>query len=212
MAVSVLSGNRNFEGRIHPLVRANYLASPPLVVAYALAGRMDFDMVNEPLGQDKAGKPVYLREIWPTPQQVEDTVRSATNTEMYLKEYGEVFQGDQRWQKLPVPEGDLYKWEDTSTYIKEPPFFAQMTKTPTAPTDIRNARVLAVLANSVTTDHISPAGSIQPDGPAGQYLIGRGVKPGEFNSYGARRGNHEVMMRGTFANIRLRNLLAPGIS
>ena len=210
VAVSVLSGNRNFEGRIHPLVRANYLASPPLVVAYALAGRMDFDMANESLGNDRNGKPVYLRDIWPTPKEVEDTVRAAVTTEMYRKEYGEVFQGDERWRGLQVPEGDLYAWDAKSTYIKRPPFFDDMPKTPPELTDIRNARVLAVLGHSVTTDHISPAGSIQPDGPAGKYLIANGVKPSEFNSYGARRGNHEVMMRGTFANIRLRNLLAPG--
>ena len=210
VAVSVLSGNRNFEGRVHPLVKANYLASPPLVVAYALAGHMDFDMASEPLGNDKSGKPVYLRDIWPTPKEVEDTVRSAVKTEMYAKEYSEVFEGDQRWRSLPVPEGDRYVWEAKSTYIKRPPFFDDMPKTPPEPGDIRGARVLAVLGHSVTTDHISPAGSIQPDGPAGQYLIAHGVKPGEFNSYGARRGNHEVMVRGTFANIRLRNLLAPG--
>ena len=210
VAVSVLSGNRNFEGRVHPLVKANYLASPPLVVAYALAGRMDFDMASESLGNDKSGQPVYLRDIWPTPKEVEDTVRSAVKTEMYDKEYGEIFEGDQHWRSLKIPEGDRYVWEDKSTYIKRPPFFDGMPKTPTTPGDIRGARVLAVLGHSVTTDHISPAGSIQPDGPAGKYLIANGVKPGEFNSYGARRGNHEVMVRGTFANIRLRNLLAPG--
>jgi aconitate hydratase len=210
VAVSVLSGNRNFEGRVHPLVKANYLASPPLVVAYALAGHMDFDMASEPLGNDKSGKPVYLRDIWPTPKEVEDTVRSAVKTEQYNKEYSEVFLGDQHWRGLKVPEGDRYVWEDKSTYIKRPPFFDDMPRTPAEPQDIRGARVLAVLGHSVTTDHISPAGSIQPDGPAGKYLIANGVKPGEFNSYGARRGNHEVMVRGTFANIRLRNLLAPG--
>jgi aconitate hydratase len=210
VAVSVLSGNRNFEGRIHPLVRANYLASPPLVVAYALAGRMDFDMATESLGNDRSGKPVYLRDIWPTPKEVEDTVRTAVSTDMYRKEYGEIFEGDERWKGLHVPEGDLYAWEAKSTYIKRPPFFDNMPKNPPELTDIRNARVLAVLGTSVTTDHISPAGSIQPDGPAGKYLIANGVKPSEFNSYGARRGNHEVMMRGTFANIRLRNQLAPG--
>jgi aconitate hydratase len=210
LAVSVLSGNRNFEGRIHPLVRANYLASPPLVVAYALAGRMDFDMATEPLGNDKAGKPVFLRDIWPTPKEVEDTVRAAVKTDMYNKEYGEVFQGDARWKKLPVPEGDRYAWDSKSTYIKQPPFFDDMPRTPGVAPDIHGARVLALLGHSVTTDHISPAGSIQPDGPAGRYLIAHGVKPSDFNSYGARRGNHEVMVRGTFANIRLRNLLAPG--
>jgi len=210
VAVSVLSGNRNFEGRIHPLVRANYLASPPLVVAYALAGRMDFDMEKDSLGNDRTGKPVYLRDIWPTPKEVEETVRKAVSTEMYRKEYGQIFDGDERWRGLKVPEGDLYAWDAKSTYIKLPPFFEEMPKTPSELSDIRNARVLAVLGSSVTTDHISPAGSIQPDGPAGKYLIANGVKPSEFNSYGARRGNHEVMMRGTFANIRLRNQLAPG--
>jgi aconitate hydratase len=210
LAVAVLSGNRNFEGRIHPLVRANYLASPPLVVAYALAGRMDLDLTTEPLGTDKAGKPVYLREIWPTPQEVESTVRAAVSTEQYRKEYSEVFEGDARWKAMPVPEGDLYQWEQNSTYIKLPPYFENMPKTPGPLADIRGARVLAILGDSVTTDHISPAGSIAVDSPAGKYLIGKSVKPHEFNSYGARRGNHEVMMRGTFANIRLRNQLAPG--
>src|SRR5216684_3442820 len=210
VAVAVLSGNRNFEGRIHPLVRANYLASPPLVVAYALAGRMDVDLSTEPLGKDKAGKPVYLKDIWPTSQEIESTVRSAVSTEMFHKEYGEVFDGDARWRSLPVPEGDLYAWDEKSTYIKLPPYFDNMPKTPPALADLRGARVLAMLGDSVTTDHISPAGSIPVDSPAGKYLIAQGVKPHEFNSYGARRGNHEVMMRGTFANIRLRNLLAPG--
>ncbi|HYA64956.1 MAG TPA: aconitate hydratase AcnA [Candidatus Sulfotelmatobacter sp.] len=210
VAVAVLSGNRNFEGRVHPLVRANYLASPPLVVAYALAGRMDMDLTSEPLGTDTAGKPVYLRDIWPTPQEVESTVRAAVSTEQYRKEYSEVFDGDARWKAMQVPEGDLYKWDANSTYIKLPPYFENMPKTPPALADIHGARVLAVLGDSVTTDHISPAGSIAVESPAGKYLIARGVKPHEFNSYGARRGNHEVMMRGTFANIRLRNQLAPG--
>jgi aconitate hydratase len=210
IAVAVLSGNRNFEGRVHPLVRANYLASPPLVVAYALAGRMDLDLTTESLGTDSAGKPVFLREIWPTPQEVEATVRASVNTEQYRKEYGEVFEGDAHWKGMKVPEGDLYKWDEHSTYIKLPPYFENMPKNPTALADIHCARVLAVLGDSVTTDHISPAGSIAVDSPAGKYLIAHGVKPHEFNSYGARRGNHEVMMRGTFANIRLRNQLAPG--
>jgi aconitate hydratase len=210
VAVAVLSGNRNFEGRIHPLVRANYLASPPLVVAYALAGRMDMDLTTEPLGSDSAGKPVYLREIWPTPQEIEKTVREAVTSEMYAKEYGNVFEGDAHWKSMPVPEGDLYKWDAKSTYIKLPPYFENMPKTPAALADIHGARVLAVLGDSVTTDHISPAGSIPVDSPAGKYLMANGVKPHEFNSYGARRGNHEVMMRGTFANIRLKNQLAPG--
>src|SRR6202521_683467 len=210
VAVSVLSGNRNFEGRIHPLVRANYLASPPLVVAYALAGRMDFDMATESLGNDKSGKPVFLRDIWPSPQEIESTVRANVTTAMYHKEYGEVFQGDSRWKSLKVPEGDIYAWDAKSTYIKSPPFFDGITKTPAPLTDIRGARVLAMLGHSITTDHISPAGSIGADSPAGKWLIAQGVKPADFNSYGARRGNHEVMMRGTFANIRLRNKLAPG--
>ena len=210
VAVAVLSGNRNFEGRVHPLVRANYLASPPLVVAYALAGRMDMDLTSEPLGTDKAGKPVYLREIWPSAQEVEATVRSAVSTEQYRKEYSAVFEGDARWKAMPVPAGDLYQWNSKSTYIKMPPYFENMPKIAPPLADIHGARVLAVLGDSVTTDHISPAGSIAVDSPAGKYLIANGVKPHEFNSYGARRGNHEVMMRGTFANIRLRNQLAPG--
>jgi aconitate hydratase len=210
VAVAVLSGNRNFEGRIHPLVRANYLASPPLVVAYALAGRMDLDLTTESLGNDSAGKPVYLRDIWPTPQEIESTVRASVTSEMYAKEYANVYEGDAHWKSMPVPEGDLYKWDAKSTYIKQPPFFKNMPKTPPALADIHAARVLAILGDSVTTDHISPAGSIPVDSPAGKYLIANGVKPHEFNSYGARRGNHEVMMRGTFANIRLRNQLAPG--
>jgi aconitate hydratase len=210
VAVAVLSGNRNFEGRVHPLVRANYLASPPLVVAYALAGRMDMDLTTEPLGMGSGGKPVFLRDIWPTPQEVESTVRAAVSTEQYRKEYSEVFDGDARWKAMHVPEGDLYKWDGNSTYIKLPPYFENMPKAPAALMDIHGARVLAVLGDSVTTDHISPAGSIASDSPAGKYLVAHGVKPHEFNSYGARRGNHEVMMRGTFANIRLRNQLAPG--
>jgi aconitate hydratase len=210
VAVSVLSGNRNFEGRINPLCRANYLASPPLVVAYALAGRMDFDIVNEPIGSDKSGKPVYLREIWPTPQEVESAVRVSVTKEMFAKEYADVFAGDEHWRALPVPEGDLYAWDAKSTYIKNPPYFEGMKVKPGAISDLRGLRALAVLGDSITTDHISPAGSIQADGPAGKYLIANGVQPKDFNSYGARRGNHEVMMRGTFANIRLRNQLAPG--
>ena len=210
VAVAVLSGNRNFEGRVHPLVRANYLASPPLVVAYALAGRMDMDLTTEALGNDAAGKPVYLRDIWPTAEEVEKTVRAAVTKEQYRKTYSEVFEGDARWKAMPVPEGDLYQWDANSTYIKLPPYFENMPKKPAPLANIHGARVLAVLGDSVTTDHISPAGSIAVDSPAGKYLIAHGVKPHEFNSYGARRGNHEVMMRGTFANIRLRNQLAPG--
>jgi aconitate hydratase len=210
IAVAVLSGNRNFEGRIHPLVRANYLASPPLVVAYALAGRMDVDLTTEPLGNDTAGKPVFLKDIWPSPQEIEKTVRAAVTTAQYSKEYAEVYEGDAHWKSMPIPQGDIYKWDPKSTYIKMPPYFENMPKLPPALADIHGARVLAVLGDSVTTDHISPAGSIPVDSTAGKYLIANGVKPHEFNSYGARRGNHEVMMRGTFANIRLRNQLAPG--
>ncbi|HXN52670.1 MAG TPA: aconitate hydratase AcnA [Candidatus Acidoferrum sp.] len=210
VAVAVLSGNRNFEGRIHPLVRANYLASPPLVVAYALAGRMDIDLTTEPLGSDKSGKPVFLSDIWPTPLEIETTVRAAVTTGMYQKQYSQVFEGDAHWKGMHIPQGDLYQWDPKSTYIKLPPYFENMPKTPPPLADVHAARVLAILGDSVTTDHISPAGSIPVDSPAGKYLIANGVKPHEFNSYGARRGNHEVMVRGTFANIRLRNQLAPG--
>ncbi|MGA8143256.1 MAG: aconitate hydratase AcnA [Candidatus Acidiferrales bacterium] len=210
VAVSVLSGNRNFEGRINALCRANYLASPPLVVAYALAGRMDIDIVNESLGNDKSGKPVYLRDIWPTPQEVETTMRASVTSEMFRKEYADVFTGDAHWRALPIPEGDLYAWDSKSTYIKNPPYFEGMSKNPSVLADLHGLRALAVLGDSVTTDHISPAGSIPADTPAGKYLIANGVQPKDFNSYGARRGNHEVMMRGTFANIRLKNMLAPG--
>jgi aconitate hydratase len=210
VAVSVLSGNRNFEGRINAICRANYLASPPLVVAYALAGRMDLDIVNEPLGNDKSGKPVYLRDIWPTPQEVETVMRASISSDMFHKEYADVFTGDDHWRALPVPEGDLYAWDSKSTYIKLPTFFENMPLKPAPLADLYCLRALAILGDSVTTDHISPAGSIPADSPAGKYLISRGVQPKDFNSYGARRGNHEVMMRGTFANIRLRNMLAPG--
>jgi aconitate hydratase len=210
VAVSVLSGNRNFEGRINALCRANYLASPPLVVAYALAGRMDIDIVNESLGNDKSGKPVYLRDIWPTPQEVETTMRDSVTTEMFRKEYADVFTGDEHWRALPIPEGDLYAWDEKSTYIKNPPYFEGMPKKPGSLSDLHGLRALAILGDSVTTDHISPAGSIPADTPAGKHLIAHGVQPKDFNSYGARRGNHEVMMRGTFANIRLKNMLAPG--
>jgi aconitate hydratase len=207
---SVLSGNRNFEGRINPDVRANYLMSPPLVVAYALAGRIDIDLDKEPLGSGKDGKPVFLRDVWPTTDEVNGVIARAVKPEMFRKSYAVVFEGDERWQKLEVPKGDTYVFEGGSTYIKHPPYFAGMGKTPSAVGDLRGARVLAVLGDSVTTDHISPAGSIKKDGPAGKYLIANGVDAKDFNSYGARRGNHEVMVRGTFANVRLKNLLAPG--
>jgi aconitate hydratase len=210
VVASVLSGNRNFEGRINPDVRANYLMSPPLVVAYALAGRIDIDLDKDPLGEGKDGKPVYLRDIWPTNQEITDTVGRAVQPSMFQKSYGVVFEGDERWRKLDVPLGDTYAFDAASTYIKHPPYFEGMSKTAPGAAEIKGARVLAVLGDSVTTDHISPAGSIKKDGPAGQYLIAHGVDPKDFNSYGARRGNHEVMVRGTFANVRLRNLLAPG--
>jgi aconitate hydratase len=210
VVAAVLSGNRNFEGRINPLVRANYLASPPLVVAYAIAGRVDIDLQNEPIGVDDKGKKVYLKEIWPSTEEVNSTVLKSVRSEMFAKEYAEVFQGDAQWNGIKVPLGDIYEWDDASTYIKKPPYFDKMVD-PTAPIqDLKGLRVLAMLGDSVTTDHISPAGSIPVDSPAGKYLISLGVKPGDFNSYGARRGNHEVMVRGTLANIRLRNQLAPG--
>ena len=211
VACSVLSGNRNFEGRINPDTRANYLASPPLVVAYALAGRMDIDLYNEPLGEDPDGEPVYLRDIWPSQEEIRDTVRGAVKTEMFHEQYADVYAGDENWRALPVPEGDRFAWGEESTYVRQPPFFAGMRREPESPGDIRGARVLALLGHSVTTDHVSPAGSIALDSPAGSYLMGHGISQGEFNSYGSRRGNHEVMMRGTFANIRLRNLLVPGV-
>ncbi len=210
VVASVLSGNRNFEGRIHQNVRANYLASPPLVVAYALAGWITTDLTTEPLGNDKAGNPVYLKDIWPTEQELQATMAKAVTTEMFNASYKDVFAGDSRWQGLKVPEGSTFVWEGDSTYIRKPTFLEGMTMTPPAAVDITGARALAVLGDSVTTDHISPAGSIKTDSPAGKYLIEKGVKPVDFNSYGARRGNHEVMMRGTFANVRLRNQLAPG--
>lgn len=209
VAVAVLSGNRNFEGRISPHVRANYLASPPLVVAYALAGRMDIDLYNEPLGHDKNNQPVYLRDLWPSLSEIQETVRSSVKVEMYKKEYAEVFTGDERWRAFEIPEGDLYDWDSESTYVKNPPFFEDMPLEPEPPHDIQNARVLVMLGHTVTTDHISPAGAIPVNSPAGEYLIDKGIEQKDFNSFGARRGNHEIMMRGTFGNIRLRNLLAP---
>ncbi len=210
VVAAVLSGNRNFEGRINPLVRANYLASPPLVVAYALAGRMDTDLNSEALGQDTNGNPVYLRDVWPSQQEITQAINSSVRAEMFRKAYEESLQGDERWKAVQAPAGEIFKWDETSTYVKRPPYFENMPKQAPPLKDIRGARVLAVLGDSVTTDHISPAGSIQPESPAGKYLIAHGVSPKDFNSYGARRGNHEVMMRGTFANIRLRNHMAPG--
>jgi aconitate hydratase len=211
VVAAVLSGNRNFEGRVHPSTRANYLASPPLVVAYALAGRMDIDFQSDPIGSGKDGKPVYLKDIWPTQQEVAETLSKALTPEMFTTEYGNVFDGNETWNKIAIPEGALYKWDDNSTYIAEPPFFVDLTPTVPDIKDIKGARALAVLGDSVTTDHISPAGSISADGPAGKYLIGRGIKPADFNSFGSRRGHHEVMMRGTFGNIRLKNQMVPGV-
>lgn len=210
VAVSVLSGNRNFEGRVHAQVKANYLASPPLVVAYALAGTMDIDIQNDPLGTGKDGKPVFLHEIWPSPEEVESAVRSCVKSEMFHNQYSNVFQGGKEWQTLPVPTGARYAWEGNSTYIKAAPYFEDLPREPRPLQDIAGAKVLALLGDSVTTDHISPAGSISATSPAAKYLIDHGVEKKDFNQYGARRGNHEVMMRGTFANLRLRNLLAPG--
>jgi aconitate hydratase len=210
VVASVLSGNRNFEGRINSEVRANYLMSPPLVVAYALAGRIDLDITQDSLGKGKDGKPVYLRDIWPTQKEVQDTVSAAINSSMFTKNYATIFDGDDEWKHLPVPEGETYVWEADSTYIKRAPYFDNMPAQPAAVKEIKGARVLAKLGHSVTTDHISPAGSIKASSPAGKYLQEHGVKPNDFNSYGSRRGNHEVMVRGTFANVRLRNQLAPG--
>lgn len=209
-AVSVLSGNRNFEGRVHPEVRMNYLASPPLVVAYAIAGRMDFDPDQEPLAENSDGQPIYLKDIWPSHEEIQQTIRTNLSREEFQAAYAEVFSGDARWQALGAPSSQVFDWPEDSTYIRNPPYFQGLTMVPEPVQDISGARCLAVLGDSVTTDHISPAGSIKPDSPAGKYLSARGVLPKDYNSLGARRGNHEVMMRGTFANIRLRNLMAPG--
>jgi aconitate hydratase len=210
VAAAVLSGNRNFEGRIHASVRANYLASPPLVVAYALAGSMDVDLYHDPLGQDTQGKPVYLKDIWPSPEEVQQVMNQSVRQEMFKKEYSQATEGDEQWKRMPVPQGELFKWDMQSTYVREAPYFDGMTRTPPPPKEINGARVLALLGDSVTTDHISPAGSIEKSGPAARYLTNNDVLPKDYNQYGARRGNHEVMMRGTFANIRLKNMLAPG--
>src|SRR3984957_12710584 len=207
---AVLSGNRNFEGRINALVRANYLASPPLVVAYALAGRVDIDLQTESLGSDQNGQAVFLKDIWPTTEEIQTVVKRSVRAEMFQKQYSEVFQGDARWNSVKVPTGDLFDWSEKSTYVRKPPYFENMVDPKTSVQDLTGLRVLAMLGDSVTTDHISPAGNIPADSPAGKFLIEHGVKPGDFNSYGARRGNHEVMVRGTLANIRLRNQLAPG--
>jgi aconitate hydratase len=209
VGVSVLSGNRNFEGRIHPLTRASYLASPPLVVAFALAGRIDLDLTTEPLGIDAEGASVYLADLWPSPDEVDAVVAEQVRSEIFTREYASVFDGDERWRSLPVPEGGRYAWDRASTYVARPPFFDGLTAEAPRLTDIVDARVLCWMGDSVTTDHISPAGSIPQTSPAGQWLIGHGVEPRDFNSYGARRGHHEVLVRGTFGNIRLRNRLVP---
>jgi aconitate hydratase len=210
VACAVLSGNRNFEGRINSDVRANYLMSPPLVVAFALAGRIDIDLQRDPLGYDPQGEPVYLRDIWPNAAEIEETLESSIKSDMYRRSYGAVFTGDERWAALEVPDGDRFRWSPTSTYVRQPPYFQGMSKEcPDCSEDIRGARVIAVLGDSVTTDHISPAGSIKKDSPAGRYLLTQGVALADFNSYGSRRGNHEVLVRGTFANTRIRNRLAP---
>jgi aconitate hydratase len=209
VACAVLSGNRNFEARVHPEVKANYLASPPLVVAYALAGKMDTDLTTEPLGHDPNGDPVFLSDLWPSPEEVRSTVEAAIGREMFEQTYADVYAGDPAWRELPVPEGSLFAWEGSSTYVRRPPYFDGMTREPGSVADLVGARCLVSLGDSVTTDHISPAGSIKPDSPAGRYLVEHGVERADFNSYGSRRGNHEVMVRGTFANVRLRNLLVP---
>jgi len=211
VVASVLSGNRNFEGRINPDVRANYLMSPPLVVAFALAGRIDVDLRKDPIGKGRDGSPVYLSDIWPTKREVDEAIQQSISSDMFRKSYADVYHGDDRWRSLPVPAGDTYRWEKDSTYIRRAPYFDEMKVQPSAVTDIRKARALAVLGDSVTTDHISPAGSIKKDSPAGKYLLEHGVKPADFNSYGSRRGNHEVMVRGTFANVRLRNRMVPNL-
>jgi len=208
--VSVLSGNRNFEGRINPDVKMNYLASPPLVVAYALAGSMDVDLFTDPLGKDTDGNDVFMRDIWPSPTEVEQVIATAITSDMFAEDYADVFAGDEQWRSLPTPEGKTFAWDPESTYVRKPPYFDGMPDEPEPVTDIEGARVLLKLGDSVTTDHISPAGAIKKDSPAGRYLAEHGVEQRDFNSYGSRRGNHEVMIRGTFANIRLRNQLAPG--
>jgi aconitate hydratase len=210
IAAAVLSGNRNFEGRVNPLVKANYLASPPLVVAYALAGTTDIDLTSEPLGRDRQGQDVFLRDIWPARDEIQQTVAQAVDAGMFQARYGNAFQCNEMWNQIPVSESDLYSWDESSTYIQEPPFLADITPEVAPIRPLQGARVLALLGDSVTTDHISPAGSISKTSPAGQFLIAHGVVPSDFNSYGARRGNDRVMIRGTFANIRIRNQLIPG--
>ncbi|MCW2823924.1 MAG: acnA, partial [Aeromicrobium sp.] len=207
---AVLSGNRNFEGRINPDIKMNYLASPPLVIAYALAGSMDVDLYTEPLGQDQDGNDVFMKDIWPTPQEVEDVIAASIDADTFSREYADVFAGDERWQNLPTPDGDVFEWDPESTYVRKAPYFDGMDREPSPVEEVSGARVLLKLGDSVTTDHISPAGAIKKDSPAGKYLSEHGIEARDFNSYGSRRGNHEIMIRGTFANIRLRNQMAPG--
>ena len=207
---AVLSGNRNFEARIHGEVKANYLASPPLVVAYALAGRMDLDLLTEPIGQDEDGTDVFLRDIWPSSDEIQQTIADAVQGDMFRRTYADVYTGDETWRSLDIPEGALFAWDPDSTYVRRPPYFDGMSREPAAVEPVQGARCLVSLGDSVTTDHISPAGAIRPDSPAGKYLLEHGVERKDFNSYGSRRGNHEVMVRGTFANVRLRNQLVPG--
>jgi aconitate hydratase len=211
VAAAVLSGNRNFEGRVNPDVRANYLASPPLVVAYAIAGSMQIDLANEPLGKTKKGRKIFLKDIWPSSKEIAKFIRKSISKKMFQKKYGNVFKGDKHWQKIRVPKGETYAWERKSTYVQHPPYFTRMGKQPEPIADIVNARVLGLFLDSITTDHISPAGSIKASSPAGKYLVDHGVKVLDFNQYGTRRGNHEVMMRGTFANIRIKNQMVPGV-
>ncbi len=210
VACSVLSGNRNFEARIHPEVKANYLASPPLVVAYALAGRIDLDLEHEPLAVSADGHEVFLRDLWPSTAEIQETIASSVQRDMFERTYANVYEGDETWRSLATPSGDLYAWDPASTYVRQPPYFEGLRPDPEPVADIHGARCLVSLGDSVTTDHISPAGSIRADSPAGRYLVEHGVERAAFNSYGSRRGNHEVMVRGTFANVRLRNLLVPG--
>ncbi|MGB1580195.1 MAG: aconitate hydratase, partial [Nevskiales bacterium] len=210
VATSVLSGNRNFEGRIHADVKMNFLASPPLVVAYAIAGSVNMDLVNDPLGQDADGQDVYLKDIWPTNAEIQETLATCLNSEMFKERYGDVYKGDDRWRSLEIPKGNIYEWNDASTYVQNPPYFEGMTMEVGELEPITGARCLAKLGDSITTDHISPAGVIKPDMDAGKYLSSKGVAQADYNSLGSRRGNHEVMMRGTFANVRLRNQIAPG--
>ena len=210
LVTSVLSGNRNFEGRISPHIKANYLASPPLVVAYALAGHMEFDLYKDPLGQDKDGKDIFLKDIWPSNKEIEETLRDALNADMFIKRYSNVSEGPKQWQEIKTENTSIYNWDDTSTYVKKPPFFENLSDTPEGFKPIKDARLLLILGDMVTTDHISPAGNIQKESPTGEYFMEHQIQPKDYNSYGSRRGNHEVMMRGTFANIRIRNEMAPG--